>query len=249
MSGIAFLIRETAARGIRVRAGHMGMEVPEGAHQIWTVSRHGHGATPGEDGKLVEGRRNVGPIEVLVPRLSGTVANGRPFMWWVLERKVGEEMVAKKSKGQTIEVPVGIYAPDWQEAAGTMLDVMKSMAWVYENGVIGEAFAPRAEWLACSVCDEAQLLPKQAGAATAKRKCHMRVNCEGIVRRLPTIFEVTGPKAPPKPKAPAVPKPTPAATPGAERFKKRVTKTTTVEEWIADPDEEYDESSVDREVA
>jgi hypothetical protein len=243
MTGIAFLIRETAARGIRVRAGVYGQDMPEGAHELWTTVRRGNGGTPGPDGKLVQGKQGL-RFEMLVP--GGPMANGRPVMWWTLERQVGMGTVQKRVRSVMTDVPIGLYAPDWEEAAGTLLETMQEMSWVYELAVIGEAFTPRSEWLACDVCGEAQMLSKSKGSATAKQKCHMKLNCAGFVRRLPLLVEVTTPKVltTPKPKAVST-APKPEVTPGAERFKKKTT-VVTIEEWI---DESYDEESVDTSAA
>lgn len=216
MSGIGYLLRETAAREIRLRVEPWGPEVPEGAYEIWTMTRHGHGTAPGDDDKMTMGKRDVGLMELLVPRQPRILPNGRPCMWWTFERKIGEKTIIKKSKGEFIDVLEGVYDSNWKEAAGSLVDVMTSMAWVYEAAVIGETLTPRGAWLVCEDCDEPQMLPKNLGSPSSPRKCHMTPRCEGFARRLDLVISVNAPKVL-KHKPESIKR-----TAGAERMRKKL---------------------------
>jgi hypothetical protein len=242
MTGIAFLIRETVERGVRAYAEKIDGPIPEGSRVIRTSTRFAHGVSADEEGNAIPGT-NHGEIELLLPNLGGSMSpNGRPVLWWRLERKTGEhiEQVWKGSKKAGAFEPVTVteWDPEWKLAAGDMTDAMESMWWVYEWAIAGELFAPRSEWLACEVCDEAQLVSKAKGAKSAKQKCHMTPYCEGIVRRLPQFLDVPALKINVAPKAKKIDPDGPAITPGALRFKERGGV-------VLDADEEYDDDDAD----
>lgn len=82
------------------------------------------------------------------------------------------------------------WSDDWEEAAGAWTDTIKAAGNMFGDGVMGLAHKPYFEWLRCSVCREVQPLPKSAGAPSAKCKCIMSFKCQGIMRRLPNVYEI-----------------------------------------------------------
>jgi hypothetical protein len=129
-------------------------------------------------------------------------------MWWLIEAK------DETAQDDSSEI---IWTRDWESRAGSLVDAINSMHWVFEFVIHGEIRAPRHEWLCCDACDESQGAPKAYGAPSQKRKCHMTHGCTGTLRRLPDIWAITHPKPRPKPKAPQV-----AQTPGAARVRKKL---------------------------
>ena len=199
-NGIGWLIREMHQRGLRIRSGPYGE---------WTKSGEfvKCGDIP-EDAFLI-----CSPPEV-------------PGLWWVIEARVFQELLLSAGDGteDIPEQPVDkrhkveddwTWTRDWEPAAETLVDVIKSMTWVFEIVLFGEIKPDRHEWLCCEICDVAQCLPKKYGAASQKRKCHMTPRCEGIMRRLPDIWSIKHPKARPKPRQSS-------RTAGAERMRKKL---------------------------
>lgn len=189
MNGVGFLIREMHSRGLRIRSGPYG---------VWKG-----------------GVYQISPDVPEDPFLLRSSPEGQPGCWWVIEAKDGppEEIPESVDKRHKVVDPQK-WTRDWESTAGTLVDVVKAMAWVFEIIIFGEIKADRHEWLCCDLCDMAQALPKKYGAASQNRKCHMTPRCEGYVRRLPDIWLITHPMPPKKPSQPKAPR-----TPGAERLR------------------------------
>lgn len=80
------------------------------------------------------------------------------------------------------------WVDDWEPHAGTMVDAIKEMDWVFALGVAGKRSGH--DILSCDECGEVQMVDKAKGAPSARKKCIMTVQCKGYLRRLPEIFEV-----------------------------------------------------------
>ena len=200
-SGIGWLIREMHKRGLRIRSAPIAS---------WTKT-----------GEWVE--CDEMPDDAFLVR----DANDTPGLWWIIESRVFQESPHSASDGteDLTEQPVdkrhkveddGSWTRDWESAAGSLVQVIKSMAWVFEIVLCGEIKPDRHEWLCCETCDVSQCLPKKYGSPSQKRRCHMTPHCEGIVRRLPDIWSIKHPKAKPKPRK------TDKRTAGAERMRKKL---------------------------
>lgn len=87
------------------------------------------------------------------------------------------------------------YVPeDWETAAGSMVEAIKKMDWVFDWGVAGKMSGH--DFLCCNSCDEVMMLPKSKGAPSQKPVCHSTPGCKGLYRRLPEIFDVDKPPTP-----------------------------------------------------
>jgi hypothetical protein len=95
------------------------------------------------------------------------------------------------------------WSDDWEEAAGGFAESIKAMGLYFAWAVAGrfkDGFkVPFFDWLACDKCEEVRMCPRSAGAPSANVKCGMTHNCDGVMKRLPDVYEVII-KAPPKKK-------------------------------------------------
>ena len=83
---------------------------------------------------------------------------------------------------------------DWETAAGTMLEAIRKMSWIFDWGVAGKVTGH--DFLCCNSCEEVMMLPKSKGAPSQKPVCHSTPACKGLYRRLPEIFDVDKPPTP-----------------------------------------------------